>query len=53
VSGIEIQALHKKSGTRHEFGKIWPNLATTCHHRYAKKLLREKECSLKIEKFLF
>ncbi len=20
-------ALHKKSSTRHEFGKIWPNLA--------------------------
>jgi hypothetical protein len=25
--GIIIMALLKKSSTRHEFGKIWPNLA--------------------------
>ncbi len=42
----EFAALLKKSGTRHEFGKIWPNLAPTCHmHKsyfYEKKQIGNK-----------
>jgi hypothetical protein len=44
-------ALLKKSGTHHKFGKIRPNLATTCHHRYAKKLfLCKKQIGNKVFK---
>jgi hypothetical protein len=58
---ISQWALLKKSGTCHEFGKVWqPRVIIDMQKSYfyeksksVIKFLREKECSLKTEKFLF